>query len=134
MNKNIKILHLDSSIGIYLNTVHKWLYADWTGEQTKESVLRGCELIKQFMQSEQCFKLLNDNSKVTKSWLDAPEWLSSEWFPAISAAGLRNFALVYTTEQFNRRPTVETMGFRSDTCITITFNDLETAQAWLKTV
>lgn len=134
MNKHHKILHLGSHLGIYYHFLHDWIYADWTGEQTKESVQQGCELILQFMKAENCSKVLNDNSHVTSNWLEAAEWVALDWFPRMDAAGLKYFAWVYSPHTFSRLAADEALSFNSSTSNIIPFDDLNTAKAWLKSV
>jgi hypothetical protein len=80
--QNYHMLHDCESICIYYDFVDDWLYADWIGEQTQETVTYGCEQILQFLIAERTHKLLNDNN-ITNIWSDAAEWISTDFAPVV---------------------------------------------------
>ena len=77
-------------------------------------------------------KVLNDNSQVTSMWSDAAEWGGRIWFPQMVAAGLDFFAWVYSPNLYSRLSTDLTLQYTPGVRpVVATFDDLETAKAWL---
>lgn len=127
-----RILSFDPHITIHYNAVDEILYADWTGDQNKESVQDGCEKMLQYLSMYKCSKVLNDNTNVTSIWSDASAWVATDWFPRMAAAGCKFFAWVYSPNIYSKLSTDEVLKFGTRNVITITFQSKDTAAAWLK--
>ena len=110
---------------------NEWLVADWRGDQDFASVQRGCGEMLRLLAQQRCHKVLNDNTHVTSMWSDAAEWGGREWFPAMTAAGLRYFAWVYSPNVYSRLSTDLMLQFAAGNPVVATFNDVEAARAWL---
>lgn len=119
-------------ITISYDHLNDWLLADWHGDQSLASVQHGGQEILRLFAMQQCYKVLNDNSNVTNMWSEAAEWAGTEWFPAMTAAGLQYFAWVYSPNTYSRLSTDLTLQFTGTTPVVATFDDLTTAQAWLR--
>ncbi|SHJ68064.1 hypothetical protein SAMN02745146_3683 [Hymenobacter daecheongensis DSM 21074] len=128
---SLRTLFETSSICIGYDYLNDWLYADWTGDQTLESVQAGCEQMLLLMARERCHKVLNDNTRVTSMWSDAAEWGGTVWFPAMAAAGLQYFAWIYSPNVYSRLSTDLTLRHTTEPVIA-TFDEIETAKAWLR--
>ncbi|MDB5234680.1 MAG: hypothetical protein JWR44_1673 [Hymenobacter sp.] len=118
-------------ITIAYDHLNDWIYADWHGDQDLASVQQGALDMLRLMQQHHCHKVLNDNSSVTSMWSEAAEWGGTEWFPAMTAAGLKYFAWVYSPNLYSRLSTDLTLQFTVGNPVVATFDDLETARAWL---
>lgn len=127
-----RILILEPHITIHYNAVDDILYADWTGEQTNETVRDGCEKVLHYMKQFRCQKILNDNTNVTSIWSEAADWVATDWFPRMGAAGCKFFAWIYSPNIYSKLSTDEALKYGTGSVITITFKNKETAQAWLK--
>jgi hypothetical protein len=127
----LRLLFETSFIQISYDYVHEWIYADWTGDQTLETVQAGALKMLDLMAAEHCHKVLNNNTAVTSMWSDAAVWGGTEWFPAMQAAGLRYFAWVYSPNVYSRLSTDLTLQYTAQPVIA-TFDDLDTARAWLQ--
>ncbi|WP_046244913.1 hypothetical protein [Hymenobacter terrenus] len=110
---------------------NEWIHADWHGNQDLASVQHGALQILRLMQLHRTHKVLNDNTRVTSMWSEAAEWGGKEWFPAMAAAGLEYFAWVYSTNVYSRLSTDLTLQFTVGKSVIATFDDIETAKAWL---
>ncbi len=119
-------------ITISYDHLNEWLYADWHGDQDLASVQHGALEMLRLMQVQRCHKVLNDNTRVTSMWSEAAEWGGKEWFPAMTAAGLRYFAWVYSANLYSRLSTDLTLQFTVGNPVVATFDDLEIAKSWLK--
>ena len=122
----------ESNITIAYDHLNDWLFADWHGDQDLASVKYGAMEMMRLMQLQRCHKILNDNTLVTSMWSEAAEWGGKEWFPAMTAAGLQYFAWVYSPNLYSRLSTDLTLQFTTGSPVVATFDDIETAKAWLK--
>ncbi|GAA4367255.1 hypothetical protein GCM10023185_38980 [Hymenobacter saemangeumensis] len=125
-----RILHEDPTIQIAYDYTHDWLYVDWIGDQNFDSVKTGCLRMLDFLQQERCTKVLNDNRRVTSLWSDASEWGGKVWFPMMATAGLEYFAWVYSPNHYSRLST-DLMVEHTMRPLVITFDNIDTAKAWL---
>ena len=119
-------------ITITYDHLNEWLHADWHGIQDLASVQHGALEMLRLMQQQRCYKVLNDNTRVTSMWSEAAEWGGTEWFPAMTASGLQYFAWVYSTNVYSRLSTDLTLQFTVGNPVIATFDDIETARAWLQ--
>ena len=119
-------------ITISYDHLHEWLVADWHGNQDLQSAQSGALELLRLMQLQRCHKVLNDNTEVTNMWSEAAEWGGTEWFPAMAAAGLEFFAWVYSPNVYSRLSTDLTLQFAVSSAVVATFDDIDTARAWLK--
>ena len=120
-------------ITIAYDHLDDWLLADWHGDQNLESVQHGALEMLRLLAQQRTHKVLNDNSQVTSMWSDAAEWGGRIWFPQMVAAGLDLFAWVYSPNLYSRLSTDLTLQYTPGARPVIaTFDDLETAKAWLR--
>jgi hypothetical protein len=131
---NHHILYESESVCIYHDFVEDWIYVDWIGEQTLDSIKTGCEKLLYFLVKERCHKLLNDNTRVTNIWSDAAEWIATDFAPRAAQAGLNFCAWVYSPDHFSRLSTDEVLEQQHTEIITIPFENLEVAKDWLRSV
>ena len=127
----LQILLEEPNITIAYDHLNEWLYADWHGDQDLASVQHGALEMLRLMQQQRCHKVLNDNTRVTSMWSEAAEWGGTEWFPAMTAAGLQYFAWVYSPNLYSRLSTDLTLQFTTGSPVVATFDDIDTARAWL---
>jgi hypothetical protein len=126
-------LYHEPHLRIRHDTSEGWLYADWIGYQTVDSVKSGCEEILRLMVEHAAFLVLNDNTHVVGIWNGASEWVAVEWFPRMGAAGLRCFAWVYSPSRFSQVSTDETLAVMDpDAARVAVFHDAGDAIAWLR--
>ncbi|MDO7854686.1 hypothetical protein [Hymenobacter convexus] len=124
---------LDTShITISYDHLEEWLLADWHGDQDLASVQQGGYEMHRLMQLQRCHKVLNDNTGVTSMWSEAAEWAGKVWFPSMAEAGLRHFAWVYSPNVYSRLSTDLTLQFTGSSPVVATFDDIDTAKAWLR--
>jgi len=127
----LQILLDEPHIIIAYDHLNEWLYADWRGDQNLTTVQHGALEMLRLMQQQRCQKVLNDNTNVTSMWSEAAEWGGKELFPAMTAAGLHYFAWVYSPNLYSRLSTDLTLQFTAGNPVVATFDELETAKAWL---
>ena len=122
----------DSHITIQLDPETNILYADWTGDQTKESVQDGCEKMLSFLKQHHCTKVLNDNTHVTSIWLEAAWWVAVDWFPRMHEANCQLFAWVNSPNALGQLSIDETLKFEVIGVNVHTFLNRHLAEEWLK--
>ncbi|GAB2777295.1 hypothetical protein HNQ93_001826 [Hymenobacter luteus] len=129
----LRLLHQDPTITISYDYQRDWLYANWTGDQSLESVQAGCLRLLEHLQFERCTKLLNDNTEVTSMWSDASGWVGATWFPMMADAGLEYFAWVYSPNVYSRLSADLSMQQQLGTRpIVLAFDNQELASNWLQ--
>lgn len=128
-----EILFRDTYVAIELNPKDNWIYVNWRGYQNYESVLAGCEKIREFMNATACYRILNDNTQVEGQWSSAAKWVAETWFPALRQDGLQCFAWVYSSSILSRLSSDKTLKHANQPDYIHTFDDIEAAQDWLRT-
>ena len=127
----LQILLEEAHITISYDHLNEWMYAEWHGNQDLTSVQHGALELLRLMQLQRCHKVLNDNALVTSMWSEAAEWGGQVWFPAMMEAGLQYFAWIYSANLYSRLSTDLTLQFTVGNPVVATFDDIETAKAWL---
>ncbi|QMU26584.1 hypothetical protein [Adhaeribacter radiodurans] len=89
-------------ISISYDALHGWVYNNWRGYQTLESVMQGANACLEMIQKYRCFRLLNDNRQVVGPWDHATDWIAQDWTPRARALGLTYFAHVVSAESMAR--------------------------------
>ncbi|TXK51910.1 hypothetical protein FVR03_02965 [Pontibacter qinzhouensis] len=129
-----ELLFRESYIAIEYNEADDWIYVNWRGFVNYETVTAGCEKILFFMQEKGCNKILNDNTNVEGIWSGASKWVGQEWFPRMVAAGMLNFAWVYSSSAFSRLSADKALKNTDDLNPIRTFDNIDSAQDWLRSV
>lgn len=129
----LRLLFGSEDITIYYDYSNEWLYVEWQKNQDMESVQAGAGKMLECMRQEQCHKVLNDNRLVETMWSDASEWGGKVWLPAMAEAGLQYFAWVYSPNVYSRLSTDLTLQHAPEVGpIVFTFDNIDTASAWLR--
>ena len=111
--------------------VGNYMDVDWKGFQNYESVVKGCTIMLDLMQKNNCHKVLNDNSRVKGNWSEASDWGAEVWFPAMAAAGLEKFAWIYSPSAFSRIAANVSLPSAYDAVQVAFFDEKTTAFEWL---
>jgi hypothetical protein len=128
--KKLKYFFYDDYITIELDP-NNWLYVDWIGYQTEKSVMEGCEKILEALIHYKVSKVLNDNTRVIGIWTPAAEWVGANWLPRMEAAGLKQFAWVYSPSRMSQVSTDEAIKSTPLPSLIQTFYDKNEAWKWL---
>ncbi len=109
-----------------------WVYNNWYGSQTLESVMQGAEACLKVLADHKCAYLLNDNRLVAGPWSQATEWIVTDWTPRAVATGLTHFAHVISPESLARL-SAENMHHRIRGAFQMQiFEEAYKAEEWLK--
>ncbi len=128
----LEVLYTSKTLDIEYNREYNYLYCNWKGFQTVDSVKGGGNKILELFRQRRCRKVLNDNRLVTGPWQGAAEWAAKEWFPAMYGAGLKHFAWVVSPSisgQLSIEKTLSEAEMKDE--ITCTFDSFESAHKWL---
>jgi len=87
---------------IEFDAQNQWVYADWSGYQTRASIMQGANIYLEVLAECNCPYLLNNNSLVAGLWSQNTEWLINDWAPRAVAQGLTHFAHVISPESLAR--------------------------------
>jgi len=128
------LLYESSTLSIYYDTTYDWIYMDWVGEQSVESIKAGCKQLLHFLKAERCHKVLNDNTRVTNIWSDAAEWIAKDFSPKAQKAGLEYLAWIYSPDQFSRLSADEVFSRHEVSTVSIPFSNYDEATSWLSSV
>lgn len=121
----------NAHLSIWHDCQNQWLYVEWKGEHSLETIQRDCRYALANLPLANYTKILNDSTQATGNWAAAAPWLGVHLFPQLAAAGLTYMAWVYAAD-FNSRFAIDST-LRCATGLTIvTFDDLDAAWAWLQ--
>jgi hypothetical protein len=109
-----------------------WVYSNWKGSLTVDSVQHGADALLEQVQRHQCAYLLNDNRRVLGTWNPAIDWTLKDWTPRAVALGLTHFAhIVQPDSMATLTAEALTWGISKRLCIAL-FEDIEPAKQWLR--
>lgn len=132
--KHNGMFYKDAFISIQFDKANNWLYVDWTGYQSEESIMNGGEKMLEAMKKFGTTKVLNDNTRVIGIWTPAAKWAGEVWFPEMLKAGLKYFAWIYSPSRLSQVSTDETIKHTEQADPIRTFYDLNEAKEWLRKV
>lgn len=134
---NREKLYTSKSLDIEFDAQGNFMYANWKGFQTVDSIKAGGEKMLTFVKQKNVKKVLNDNRLVTGPWQGAAEWAAKEWFPQMFAAGLTHFAWIQSASVFSQLSAEKTLSetdeSRKSETIRI-FDNLERAHQWIVSI
>jgi hypothetical protein len=109
----------------------QWIYAEWIGEQTLETVIYNCKQITDAVKKYACTKVLNDNRRLSGNWVNAIDWVEKEWIPNLFIGGCEYFAWVQSECLRSQASVQETVKLNFRNIKVLIFDDIEAAKAWL---
>lgn len=108
--------------------------AQWTGEQTNETVLLGAMASLEMVRKHRSTKFLNDSSLVTGTWHEANAFIADQITPEALKAGLRYFAYVVPPSLEGKLSIVDLHQRVGDLIHIKVFYSAGEAEEWLKSV
>jgi len=130
--KKTDFLFIDEFISIEFDAANQWLYVNWIGYQSEDTIKKGCEKILVAMKESGVSKVLNDNTKVIGIWTPASNWVGTNWLPRMEAAGLKQFAWVYSPSRLSQLSTNEAISSTPAPNLVHTFYCKADAEKWLR--
>ena len=130
---SLKIIRANPNLSISYDSQNNWLYLDWCGEQTIDTVREGCLLIAQCFLRQSYGRILNDNTNVTSVTREVFEWLSTEFLPYIHLVQIEYLAWVYPPGM-DARSYTDIALYKDSSLVVALFDDLASAYSWLRDV
>ncbi len=127
-----KTFFKSSFIEIFYDPQHKHLEANWIGFQNVDTVKAGGAEMLKILKSNNCRKVLNDNSEVKGNWSEAADWAGEVWFPMMEAEGLKFMAWIYSPSTFSALSAKRSVDVKVGNVITQFFTRKKAALDWLK--
>jgi PAS domain S-box-containing protein len=119
-------------IEITYNAVKDRLDVDWIGYQNYDSVKKGCLIMLDLLEKNECSKVLNDNTHVMGNWSEAVDWGGEVWFPAMEKAGLEYFAWIYSQSTFSKMSAKKSLDITIGKITAQFFTEKQEAINWLE--
>jgi hypothetical protein len=130
-SKPLKLRHQEGDVFLILQRKKEYIEAKWYGHITADDVITAAKAYLAVIQAQPCPKLLNDKSEVTGDWQEVNDWLEFDWFPKVSAAGLRCIAHVLSSNMFSRLSARDLSMRVAPPLQMATFNGRKSAEEWL---
>lgn len=116
---------------VYIDKSNDWLFIDWVGELTLDAVQHTSLGIARCFLDHYYPRVLNSNAQVTRVGAEVPQWLASEFLPALTLTGVEQLAWVVPHELRARIGILDTVNLFPHVAISL-FDDVATAVAWLQ--
>ena len=85
-------------LAIDTDRANKWVFTDWMGYLTAESIKQGAEAYTAALAKSGFSCVLNDTRSVRGPWDHSMDWVINVWAPNAAKAGLKYFALISNPE------------------------------------
>jgi hypothetical protein len=82
---------------------NSYIFMNWIGTQTLESVVMGGNLVLALLRERPCKAIINSNQELVGPWDVAVNYLACKWAPAASELGLKYFAHITSPGIFGQR-------------------------------
>jgi hypothetical protein len=132
MKREVKNAFGKTFLTIEFDEGHGFVYNNWLGYQTKDSIVVGANACLEELARHGCHYLLNDNREVMGPWDHAVEWIAHDWTPRAIAGGLTHFAHVVGPESFAALSAEMMHTSVEDYFQMRIFGNIEAAQSWLR--
>ena len=119
-------------LAISYDSQQNWVYNNWQGYQTLESVMQGANACLEIIQQFSCSRLLNDNRQVVGPWDHATDWIAQDWTPRAITLGLTHFAHVVSPASMARLSAEQMHVKISNSFQMQIFDDYDQAADWLR--
>jgi len=71
---------------------NSYIYVNWVGRQSLESIIMGGNHLLQMLRKESCNAILNNNHELVGPWDTGAEWVVQRWAPQAKNLGVKYFA------------------------------------------
>jgi hypothetical protein len=129
----MNLQHLCSAMcaEVYFDKANNWIFVDWVGELSLETVQHTCLGIARCFLDHFYPRVLNSNAQVMSVSWEVSQWLASDFLPALSLTGVEQMAWVVPPMLRARNRILDTVNLFPHIAISL-FDDVEAAVAWLQ--
>lgn len=129
------VLHQTATFSLTHDSVHNWLYSQWTGINSTAVARAECEVILACVRHLKCTKLLNNSLADEDGWAGLVSWVAESFIEQLAQEGILAIAWVLPTHSYALCSTQKvlqkyTLLGRKKPLIDV-FLDVESAYAWL---
>jgi hypothetical protein len=104
-----RILYKEKFLEVEYNVLTDTVIANWRGEQSEETIMKGYEVILQKIKDHYAKALLDDHKDISGLWVGASEWIARQWFPRARQQGLKFIAFIFSEHKFSNMSTDKTL-------------------------
>jgi hypothetical protein len=125
--------HLCSALcaEVYFDQLNNWMFIDWVGELTLETVQHTCLSIARCFLDHFYPRVLTSNAQVTGVSPEAAQWLASDFLPALSLTGIEQMAWVVPFALRTCNQVLDKLNLFPHIALSL-FSDVEAAVGWLQ--
>ncbi len=125
-------LYSSAELDIAYNRLHQYLYCNWKGAQTPESLRTGTQMLLKLLKTQACDRVLMDNREVKGAFGTASRWVKLGLLSVLHTHGLTRVSwlvssepLIHLANALSLRQVSEKGGFIRS------FSDESAAKLWL---
>ena len=108
-----------------------FIYVNWIGIQTLETVVMGSNHILALLRYQPCTGILNSNKELIGPWEHSINWLTYKWVPEIKNLGVRYFAHVMGPGIYGQNSFKKFQASNQHQLKIASFTDEKEAEEWL---
>lgn len=127
----LHLLRSTPTLAIYYDSCNDWLFADWQGALTLPAVQAACLDLTHCLLQRSYAHVLNSNAQVTAVEWEIAGWLTQEFLPALSPAGVTRLAWV-CAPSLRGRNLAHTILHQRPLLQLAIFDELDEAVDWLR--
>lgn len=111
---------------------NSFIYANWIGVQSLESIILGGNLLLTMLRKQPCAAILNSNKELVGPWEVGVNWLGYKWAPQAKALGVVYFAHVFSYGIYGKKSFEAFLPFLNQHFEVCAFEDETAAREWLQ--
>ncbi|MBD2715435.1 hypothetical protein KBK19_10345 [Microvirga sp. STR05] len=100
-----RVLFQSPALLLEYDMVDDFIHAQWTAQQSEDSMRAGYEQILEALQQNFCHRLLDNHLLIQENWAGLVSWFATDWYPRAQQAGLHAHTVVFSLDFFGRRST-----------------------------
>ncbi|WP_026463196.1 hypothetical protein [Adhaeribacter aquaticus] len=134
MKKVLRKLDGGEFITIEYKSHEGWVYVNWIGLQSVETVKAGGEAMLEALKETGCSKFLNDNRELVGPWDKANDWVQTNWTPRMLEAGLKYLAFIVSHGRYGKLSAEDAHRRIGNKFEMKLFDSYDKATTWLQSV
>jgi hypothetical protein len=129
---NLQPLCATPTLSVYYDMCNNWLFLEWEGELTLQSIKRDSLAIVRCFLGHNYARVLNSNAYLTSVDWDVANWLMRNMVDFLSLASVKQFAWVHAADLRGRDMAEDIMQQLPQELQIALFADIEQAVTWLQ--
>jgi len=110
---------------------NSYIYTNWIGIQSLESILMGSKQVLTMLRREPCKAILNSNKELIGPWDDGALYMGNKWVKDLNTLGVIYFAHVLAPGIYGQRSFEKFFQLAQPYIQIEVFNTEEEAESWL---